>query len=496
MGRSLLLLVTGLTIITGLIQVQNSERTAEIPKVSEEYYKSQQARNLSKSLIDNAVEQLKNNNSWEGSISLDEVASPIQLLVKSIPARKSLALGNMNIDEVLQIEEQLQNEAEDALNNRNEDYEHLIGNLENISASLKSYTQHSTNIPEGNSVGTWDEYKLLLISTSRYEDIEVTTEVLMQRDSFSKYSYMTQSELSSSGTRIWFTNSDKIYGPIHTNGEFAMSGSPSFYGLVTSPNMWVANEDYPTSPNFYGGENFNAPEKAPPSSYEISRLAQAANNGGKRYDTDIDVNFWADENGGYAEVSYNGSPVTECRKKCTTVYETITETINLEDINGVISTSGKITVDGEVKGSVTLHSESEIEIMGDITYKTNPMEDSSSTDLLGLVSEGDVILDKNAHKASGTQDVTIHASILALKNSFRVENYNSGGPRGAINLLGGITQEKRGAVGTFSGSSMLTGYYKNYMYDNRLKASIPPFFPRESIFSIVYWKETTRKIEI
>lgn len=59
MGRSLLFLVTGLTIITGIIQVNNSERVTEIPEVSVDYYNAQQARNLSKSLIDNAVETMK-----------------------------------------------------------------------------------------------------------------------------------------------------------------------------------------------------------------------------------------------------------------------------------------------------------------------------------------------------------------------------------------------------------------------------------------------------
>lgn len=72
---------------------------------------------------------------------------------------------------------------------------------------------------------------------------------------------MTQSELAANGSTIWFMDQDNIYGPIHTNGQFAMSGAPSFYGLVTSPNMWRAHSTNPTNPNFYGGENFNAPLK-------------------------------------------------------------------------------------------------------------------------------------------------------------------------------------------------------------------------------------------
>lgn len=489
MGRSLLFLVSGLTILTGIVQVTNQERVAEIPVVTTDYYKAQQARNLSKSLIDNAVETMKDNNNWTGSIDIDDVVDTKALMSRSNEGRKMLSLGLLGLDEVFEIEQQL----EDQLNQTG------ITLPVNLDGSLSSYTQSSQNKPN-NSVGTWDEYKVLLVSSSTYDNIEVTTEVLMQRDSFSKYSYMTQSELAANGSTIWFMDQDNIYGPIHTNGQFAMSGNPSFYGLVTSPNMWRAHSTNPTNPNFYGGENFNAPLKSEPTSYEIDRLVAAANDGGKRYSGDIEVDFYYDTDHGYADISYGGSSGNGCANWmwwCTPIPATAptVETVNLADINGVISTDGEIKVEGEVSGSVTLHAEDEIEIMGDITYRVNPLTDSTSADLLGLVSEGDVIVDRYAHSASGTQDLTIHASIVALNTSFTVENYNSGGNKGTLNMLGGIIQQNRGPVGTFSGTTVVSGYVKNYQYDNRLKATIPPSFPRESVFSIVYWKDEVNKNE-
>ncbi|MBO6792465.1 MAG: DUF4900 domain-containing protein [Balneolaceae bacterium] len=489
MGRSLLFLVSGLTIITGIVQVNNQERLTAIPVVTTDYYKAQQARNLSKSLIDNAVETMKDNNNWTGSIDIDDVVDTKALVSRSSDGRKKLSLGLLNLDQVLAIEEELEDQLEENTG---------IQLPVNLNGTLTSYTQNSQDMPN-NSVGSWDEYKVLLVSSSTYDDVEVTTEVLMQRDSFSKYSYMTQSELGASGNTIWFMDADNIYGPIHTNGEFAMSGSPSFYGLVTSPNMWRAHETNPTSPNFYGGENFNAPRKDEPTSYEVNRLVDAANDGGKRYSGDIDVDFYYDANGGYADISYGGSPGNGCANWmwwCTPIPPTApsVETVNLANINGVISTDGEITVEGNVNGDVTLHSEDKIEIIGDIVYKTSPLDDSTSTDLLGLVSEGNVIVDRYAHTASGTQDLTVHASIVALNTSFTVENYNSGGNKGTLNMLGGIIQQNRGPVGTFSGNTVVSGYSKNYQYDNRLKASIPPSFPRESVFSIVYWKDEVTKI--
>lgn len=457
MGKSLLLLVSGLTIVTGIIQVRNNERMDVVSLRSANYYEEQQARNLAKSMVDNAVETMKTNNNWTGSIDLENVVD----------------VGSMG------------GIVEDVQGN-------TTGNID-IRGDLTSYTMSSSNIPSDNSVGTWDQYKVLLISTSSYEGIEVTTEVLMQRDSYSKYSYMTESELSSSGGNIWFMGSDNIYGPIHTNGVFKMSGSPSFYGLTTSPNMWQGHSTNPTSPNFYGGENFNAPTKDSPNSYELSKLTAAAATGGITFDGDIDIDFYESSGAGYADINKQIVTTYTCgsrrRPRICTSTSWVQETLDLSTIDGVISSAGKISVEGVVKGNITLHSEDEIEIVGDITYHTSPLADSSSTDLLGLVSEGNVVVDQNAHTASGSADLTVHATIMALNTSFTVENYSSGGVKGTLNLLGGIVQKNRGPVGTFSGSSMVSGYAKNYQYDTRLRGTIPPSFPRESIFSIVYWKD-------
>ncbi len=485
MGKSLLFLVGGLTIITGFMQVQNQKRMTSLPEVNSAYYEEQQARNIAKSLIDNAIENMKADNDWADSLDITEVMNVGGMLTESSESIKSIVktlLGGGTPPSGQQQEELDEDEIEAGLL------------LSGLSGTLKSYTSSSNNKPANNSVGTWDEYKLLLVSTSTYDNIEVTTEVLMQRDSFSKYSYMTDSELSSSGGDIWFMDADNIYGPIHTNGTFKMSGTPSFYGLITSPNSWEAHTTNGASPNFYGGENFNAPTKSSPSVYELSKLKAKATEGGITFNGDIEVEFYEALDIGYADITKQISTTYACgtywnpSRLCTTT-SWVTETLDLSDINGVISAEGSIKVEGTVKGAVTLHSEDEIEIVGDIYYSTSPLVDSSSTDMLGLVSEGNVIIDQNAHQASGSTDLTIHASIMALNTSFKVENYASGSPKGTLNLLGGIIQKNRGPVGTFNSSGIVSGFAKNYQYDGRLKASIPPSFPRESIFSIVYWKD-------
>ena len=76
----------------------------------------------------------------------------------------------------------------------------------------------------------------------------------------------------------------------------------------------------------------------------------------------------------------------------------------------------------------------------------------------------------------GTQEnIWIYAVILSTKHSFAVDNYKCGAELGELNVYGAIAQNFRGIVGTGSGPGM-TGYIKNYNYDQRLAADEPPYF--------------------
>ncbi len=89
---------------------------------------------------------------------------------------------------------------------------------------------------------------------------------------------------------------------------------------------------------------------------------------------------------------------------------------------------------------------------------------------------------------SGSWGLTIDASILALQQSFAVNNYNrsgtsgggsSGGPtaEGHLTIYGSIAQDARGPVGTGDSSgNLLTGFLKDYNFDPRLALYSPPFY--------------------
>ena len=162
--------------------------------------------------------------------------------------------------------------------------------------------------------------------------------------------------------------------------------------------------------------------------------------------------------------------------------------------NASSSSSGTVYfAGGHVTGRLTVASEADMTIGGNITYTTDPSTHPASTDALGLVSKADVWVGTSA-----PNNLVIDAAIMATgaslatadNGSFGVINYDSGSPRGSLTLYGGIVQEVRGAVCTFSGSTVNHGYSKNYSYDPRFITKPPPYYPTISNrVSFAQWTE-------
>ena len=78
--------------------------------------------------------------------------------------------------------------------------------------------------------------------------------------------------------------------------------------------------------------------------------------------------------------------------------------------------------------------------------------------------------------STGTGGITIDAAILALTQSFVVNNYGTGGDEGPLYVYGSIQQFARGPVGTFSGNTTASGYVKHYTWDPLLDFLAPPSY--------------------
>lgn len=170
---------------------------------------------------------------------------------------------------------------------------------------------------------------------------------------------------------------------------------------------------------------------------------------------------------------------------------------------GGSSCIGDVSVSGTLNGQLTIASQDDIIITGNVMYHQYP----GGSDVLGLVADNDVAV-LHANNADVTDDLRIDAAIMSLNHSFYVQNWATGGNAacsathpcsvpGVHSLIinGVITQEFRGPVGTFSGSppAIVSGYNKSYSYDTRLKYMSPPYFltPASSAWIRLSYAEPT-----
>jgi hypothetical protein len=178
---------------------------------------------------------------------------------------------------------------------------------------------------------------------------------------------------------------------------------------------------------------------------------------------------------------------------------------------------GDAFVSGTVKGALTIATQNDVIIDGNITYTTTDCGSSfdsmygtttecqynsatgAPNDVLGLIAFAYVEVDRPITVTSGnptvntecsgsgalavpycdpagTNGLTIDAAILALNDSFAVNNYTLAGTEGTLDIYGTVDQDYRGAVGTFSGTTLDTGYSKYYLWDSRLEYVNVPYY--------------------
>lgn len=175
--------------------------------------------------------------------------------------------------------------------------------------------------------------------------------------------------------------------------------------------------------------------------------------------------------------------------------------------------AGDVFVWGTVDGQVTVGASNNINVVWDLEYAGDFPD---TDDLTGLVADENVQLyhpvDTDVPGSGGTgvnldkfgtdsngdnlppfipgrlpsaadathPDPMIQAAIMAVRHSFRVQNFRDGEPYfgrdGQLSVRGAIAQYYRGAVGTSRGSRRASGYDKDYVYDNRLRYLSPPYF--------------------
>ncbi len=338
--------------------------------------------------------------------------------------------------------------------------------------SNKSFSGGTLNV----NLQILDAFKNIrkIVSIGTFRGYTDTVEVTLQPSKFSKFAYYSVYEPSG----IWWTDGDTVWGPFHTQDYLHVEGHPVFNGKVsTKKGIDRYYNKYYDNPIINGTYEQGVDLPLPTSS--ISDLEVAAKSGGHFF-TPTDTIYF----------NFKGDSLTYKYK-----YKGKDSTVALSQIapNGVLfAKNALLRVQGTVKGQYTIVASGNgmgmgnIYIDNDLVYQTDPRTNSSSTDLLGIVAEKNILV---SNTPANQHDVHIDGAIYSQTGGFGAEDYDTRPNSGTIYLYGGITQYTRQPVGTFNKWGIQSGFNKNYHYDDRLMFSSPPSFPNTGSFEIVSWRE-------
>jgi hypothetical protein len=311
-----------------------------------------------------------------------------------------------------------------------------------------------------------------ITSTGNINGVTSTVQVILQPSKFSKFAYYSISE----GGTIYFISADTIWGPLHTQDYLRVSGNPVFWGKATTKRD-VVKSPSSSKPKFYGG--FAKGVDLPLPLNGVANLETQADAGGYKITG--------------KDTAYITFAVDSVKIKYAWNGATSTFLTSAIAPNGLIfAKDAVVRLQGTVKGKYSVVSSSSSTSKGkiflddNIVYNTDPRVNPSSQDMLGIIAKNEVLITNNS---PNNNHIDIHGSIYSESKGFGAENYDTRPVSGNINLLGGIVQNTRQAVCTFSGSTINHGFAKRYRYDDRLMVTSPPFYPGTGSFEIVSWLE-------
>jgi len=319
-----------------------------------------------------------------------------------------------------------------------------------------------------------------ITSTGTFDGRSRVISSYAQVDNYARYLWFTEEE-TFDNTPVWFGMNDSLDGPTHTNAHFHIYNDPLFGGEVSSVDDYIrfynngsninlsqtTNAPY-DEPVFQEGMSFGAEPGIMPS--QALGLRSAASAGG----------FFLTGNTTVTLYNNGTMRVTNSKKKWSN------KSMSIPANGALFVNKGTLTVSGTLNGNLTVGASSDVIIPSNIVYADDPIENPNSNDIFGIISEQDVVI-----SSSAPYDLEIDGCVMAMGTSFMVDSWDSGSAKGTLTIYGGIIQDERGPIGTFSGSTgqKLTGYSKDYSHDPRLVSSPPPYMPSTGDYVILSWEE-------
>jgi hypothetical protein len=302
--------------------------------------------------------------------------------------------------------------------------------------------------------------------------------------------YYVSARSSSQCSDPEFIGADVIDGPLHSNDELFICGSPTF-GHQSSDRIESSSPQPSSHPGYRTDSNcgtsapsnvgiWKAPAPVltmPPSNAELEGHADPA----YVYTGTTHIVFSGTSmtvNGVNKTIPPNGVIYVN-NETCSPSYDSTMDYPAVANATGC----GDIYVSGNVTSDVTLGADNDIIVDGNLTHPSGVS--------VGLIANNFVRVYHPVDRSSGCDndtnsaadpghgsmtDPVIQAAILAINHSFIVDNWSCGDPLSKLTVKGAIAQKFRGPVGTNSSGVINHGYKKAYSYEYELRYHQPPYF--------------------
>ncbi|HST54478.1 MAG TPA: hypothetical protein VLJ42_01110 [Solirubrobacteraceae bacterium] len=291
---------------------------------------------------------------------------------------------------------------------------------------------------------------------------------------------------------IDFITGDDIQGPMHTEDSAAICGSPIFGRNPADVIEFKGGSFGNGCPNaaIYKGTLVAAVPTIvpPPSDSSLLAVTQSAYHYTGKTLINLHGSTMDVTNGGSTTLNVafpSNGVIYISNGTCSTVYTPYgPDTTN-------DTGCGNVYVHGSYTTPLTIAAENDVVIDGNVTTPTDASGTPTTNGVLGLIANNFVRVNhpingrlnagsgncaSDTNGAGTTNDITIYAAILAVNHSFINDNFDCGNPTGNLTVYGAIAQIFRGTVGTHSGATITSGYFKDYIYDDRLQVESPPYF--------------------
>ncbi|MEX1197626.1 MAG: hypothetical protein WEB57_07185 [Pseudohongiellaceae bacterium] len=298
---------------------------------------------------------------------------------------------------------------------------------------------------------TRPEQMILTIHTRR-DGRPVSTSVTLRRQAFSRFAkFVDQWD-----DDVWLAG-DEVIGRFHSNSRIRVETSrrlqPVFHGPVTvAANMYLGHRMRDPEIFRSGIETGVETVPMPQVSVDIAAIeaaAAGADQHARFFDTDTEIEFLAEA--GYRWQSGDGTSGTQPG----------------HPVMYLIARQGvTLSVQGTVAHQVLVYAPRTLRITGSLIYRHPPDLNAASRDLLGLVSDGSVIV--AGPGVTGRGDLDIHAAIYAGRR-FSVQRFRSR-QNDRMTILGSLTA---GSV-----SATEPRFSTRIIHDDRFAVLRPPLFPQ------------------